>query len=190
MTPQVIVGAFGDLALSGPITVQAESRIVRITRQRIEGDVVIERQASHVILSECYLTGGGVRIAGGAFHCSIDNCWIDHAPLHGVHVGDGAGIGGCVNSFRNVAVRWAASWGWLIQNQTAIAVHACSADGCGVGGLLASSAHGVYLSPSAESNPIGMRFYDCRGALFGENVIDNTQPLIIDGNSAFLGRSL
>lgn len=173
---------FHDLGLVGPVTVEAESRFVRIARQRIVGDVIIERQSSHVVIEDCYITGR-VIVAGGAFHCSLDNLWIDDAPGDGVTIGDGTGIAGCGNSVRHVHVRRAAGWGYLIRNQQAFTFDTSSADVCGAGGLLASSAHGTYISPSAESNPIGMSFFDCIGTVMGMNLQDNVEPYRIGGAS-------
>jgi hypothetical protein len=171
----MVSGSFEDLALSGPVTVPAQSRFVRIARQRIVGDVIIETQASHVVIEDCYIVGR-VIVAGGAFHCSLDNLWVDDAPGHGVMIGDGAGMAGCGNSTRHVHVRRALGWGFLIQNQQAFLLDASSADVSGSGGMLAVSAHGTYLSPSAESNPIGMSFFDCRGTVIGMNLLDNAEP--------------
>jgi hypothetical protein len=86
-------------------------------------------------------------------------------------------------------VRWAQQWGLYVTNQTAFALHGVSTDGCnqlhlpGVGGMLCVSAHGTYVSPSAESNPVGMKFFDCRAVVTGANLRDNEVPVVLDGAS-------
>ena len=176
--------SFNDLELSDSITVVGQSRNLVIENKRFDhNSIIVDSLASHIKVRNCYINFGGIRLHGGAFHCSLEDCWIDNALEDGIHIGDGAGIAGCANLIKNVHVRWAGNWGFLIQNQVAFSLISSSADANGSGGILASSSHGSYISPSAESNPIGMRFYDCLGFLSGENLRDNPTPLIIDGGS-------
>jgi hypothetical protein len=165
----------------GDIVVEPEARVWLLKRIKLRGRLLIGRAASSWGVEDVFVDRGSVEVARNNFLGHFENVWVDDAPSHAFQVGDPAAGTGCDLSFERCFARRAGGWGFYITNQRGLSMRSCAADVNAHGGFLFVSVGGVVTSLTTESNPIGIRAYDC--PLMIEQPWDDgaDSPLIIDG---------